>query len=107
MEGRHGEVGRSKGRLVMRRIEHETWLNAKTGEVFIAPAKRVPTSDRCSVARESGEPSKMRKQKTASAGALRDGNVRRLQTRIAKAVHLELLAVSQPGLPTRVSLWNA
>ena len=31
MEGRHRAVGRSKGRLVTRRIEHETWLNAKTG----------------------------------------------------------------------------
>src|SRR3972149_12336595 len=36
------------------------------------PMKRVPTSDRCSIARESGEPSQMGKQKTASAGAPRD-----------------------------------
>ena len=64
------------------------------------PMKRVPTSDRCSIARESGEPSRMGKQKTASAGAPRDDatkwarvewaqarrEVRRLQVRIAKAV---------------------
>ena len=74
----------------------------------------MPTSDRCSVAREFGEPSKMGKQKTASAGAPRgdavkwhriDWNlarreVRRLQMRIAKAVE-------QPGYPTRVSFENA
>jgi len=60
----------------------------------------VPTSDRCSVALETGDPSRMGKQKTASAGAPRDDavrwtgidwptvrrNVRRLQCRIAKAV---------------------
>jgi hypothetical protein len=53
----------------MRRIEHATWLNAKTASVMFA-VKRVPTSDGCSVARDSEEPSKMRKQMTASAGAL-------------------------------------
>jgi RNA-directed DNA polymerase len=62
--------------------------------------KCVPTSDRCSVAREVGEPSQMGKQKTALAGAPGDDAakwlevdwnlarraVRRLQMRIAKAV---------------------
>ena len=65
-----------------------------------APENRVPTSDRCFVARESGELSKMGKQNTASAGAPIDdaakwarvdikharGEVRKLQMRIAKAV---------------------
>jgi len=86
--------------------------------------KRVPTSDRCSVARESGEPSQMGKQKTASAGAPRDDatkwaevdwnlarrEVRRLQVRIAKAV--DALATppdrgTQLGCPTGVPFWNA
>ena len=34
MEGRHGEVGRSKGRSVMGRIEHAIWLNVKTGALL-------------------------------------------------------------------------
>jgi len=66
-----------------------------------ALANSVLTSNRCLIAREPGEPSKMRKQKTAlDAGALIDDakkwksinwtwkrrQVRRLQVRIAKAV---------------------
>jgi hypothetical protein len=65
-----------------------------------APANGVPTSDRCSVAREVGEPSKVGRQMTAQAGAPTDDahkwdgidwdrarrEVRRLQLRIAKAV---------------------
>ena len=65
------------------------------------PVNSVLTSNWCLVARESGEPSKMGKQKTAfSAGALIDDakkwksidwkyarrQARRLQVRIAKAV---------------------
>jgi len=63
--------------------------------------KWEPTSDRCFIARESGEPSKMGKRKTAQAGALIDDaakwkgvdwkharhEVRGLQMRIAKAVN--------------------
>jgi len=74
-----------------------------------ATAKCVPTSDRCSVARESGEPSKMGEQMTASAGAPIDDahkwagvdwdharrEVRRLQVRIAKAVRYNRRAVPQ------------
>ena len=65
-----------------------------------APANSVQTSDRCFIAKESGEPSKMGKQMTAHAGAPVDDaerwrsidwtdahrEVRRLQMRIAKAV---------------------
>ena len=96
------EVGRSKRRSVIERIEPATWLNStRKSRVTTTSAKRVPASDRCSVARESGEPSRMGKQKTASAGAPRDDatkwakvdwnlarrEVRRLQVRIAKAVN--------------------
>src|SRR3990172_8559825 len=81
--------------------------------------KGVPTSDRCSVARESGEPSQMGTQKTASAGAPRDDatkwarvdwararrEVRRLQVRIAKAVTPWLHEQgTQAGLPNKGSL---
>jgi hypothetical protein len=34
MEWRVEEVGKSKGRSVMGRIEHEIWLNAKTRCVY-------------------------------------------------------------------------
>jgi RNA-directed DNA polymerase len=75
-------------------------LNTKTGRPQ-APANSVQTSNRYFIAREFGEPLKMRKQKTAiEAGALIDDarkweavgwkqaryQVRRLQMRIAKAV---------------------
>ncbi len=65
-----------------------------------APVNSVQTSGRCSIAREFGDPLKMRKQKTVTTGALITDTdkwksinwkqvryqVRRLQMRIAKAV---------------------
>jgi RNA-directed DNA polymerase len=94
------EVGRSECLRESRRIEHETWLNAKTGE--LQPRQMsVQTSNRCLIAREPAESSKMRKQMMAiQAGALKDDavkwnsinwteaqqQVRRLHVRIAKAV---------------------
>ena len=100
VEEQNKEVGRSKCRRESRRIEHETWLNHKN-RTASAPANSVLTSNRYFIARELGEPLKMRKQKTAlEAGALIDDGkkwkaivwkrkwhqVRRLQVRIAKAV---------------------
>ena len=100
MERRVREVGRSECFRESRKIEHETWLNVKTGR----PQPRrmnVQTSNGYLVARELGEPLKKRKQMTANkAGALGDDagkwssidwkharqEVRRLQVRIAKAV---------------------
>jgi hypothetical protein len=34
MERREKEVGRSEGFRESRKIEHETWLSAKTGKAF-------------------------------------------------------------------------
>jgi hypothetical protein len=100
MEWREGEIGRSEGSRESREIGPETWLNAKAGK----PQPRrmsEPTSNRCLIARELGEPLKTRRQMTAlKAGALGDDSkawksidwqharreVRRLQVRIAKAV---------------------
>jgi len=100
VEEQNKEVGRSKCRRESRRIEHETWLDHKN-RTASAPANSVLTSNRYFIARELGEPLKMRKQKTAlEAGALIDDGkkwkaivwkrkwhqVKRLQVRIAKAV---------------------
>lgn len=100
VEEQNKEVGRSKCRRESRRIKHETWLDHKNRKAS-APANSVLTSNRYFIARELGEPLKMRKQKTApEAGALIDDGkkwkaivwkrkwhqVRRLQVRIAKAV---------------------
>lgn len=100
MKEQDKEVGRSECRRESRWIEHETWLNHEN-RMASAPVNSVPTSNRYFIARELGEPLKMRKQKTAiRAGALIDDarkwkaidwklvrhRVRRLQVRIAKAV---------------------
>jgi RNA-directed DNA polymerase len=100
LEGQNKEVGRSECRREIRRIEHETWLDHENW-MASATVNSVPTSNRYFIARELGDPLKMRKQKTAiRAGALIDDakkwkvidwkwirrQVRRLQVRIAKAV---------------------
>jgi RNA-directed DNA polymerase len=100
MERRVREVGKSECFRKSRKIEHETWLNAKTGR-HQPRRMSVQTSNWCLVAREPGEPLKKRKQMMAQmAGVLGDDaakwnsidwkearqQVRRLQVRIAKAV---------------------
>lgn len=100
LEQQDREVGRSECCWESRRIEHETWLDHENRKAS-APVNSVPTSNRYFIAREFGEPLKMRKQKIAlEAGALIDTAkkwkaidwklarhlVRRLQIRIAKAV---------------------
>ncbi len=66
------------------------------------PANRVPTSDRCSIARESGDTSNLGKQKTASAGAPKDES-----QKAAGAYRKGCDILLQPGRPTGVSLRNA
>jgi RNA-directed DNA polymerase len=99
VEGQEEEVGRSKGRP--ERDGYGMKHGPTRKPMATASANSVLTSNRCLIAREPGEPSEMRKQKTAlDAGALIDDakkwksinwtwirrQVRRLQVRIAKAV---------------------
>jgi RNA-directed DNA polymerase len=95
------DVGRSKCRWVILRIEYEIWLNVKSRGIT-ALVNSVLTSNGCLIARKRVEPLKMGMQKTVNnTGALigddaRKWNsidwdhvrcqVRRLQVRIAKAV---------------------
>jgi RNA-directed DNA polymerase len=80
------EVGKSECFRKSRKIEHETWLNAKTGR-HQPRRMSVQTSNWCLVARDLGEPLKKRKQ--------RCNKVRSLQYLLTHSFYAKLLAVKR------------